>query len=416
MMNPLSVFVALVLSCSGVRAAGPTVNFTCPEHCTCDAATLSCHDLSQLPSLEDIPVQFTSFFFYDCLLQRLARLPAAYGKATDLLVINSQLDAVEDDAFQVLDRLETLELRGNRLRDIPRAVLGPLKGSLTKLDLAENKFVQLPNWLFADLGRLSELRLDGNSMEFDEQSFEGANNLTKFTCNNCRLRTVPAKSLGRIKNLRHLELNQNQLQRLDEDAFGDLGDDGGRQLLHLSLDNCSLESVDKTALRPFSALQQLNLGHNRLKYVSVGSFKHFRNSLAVLYMENNQLTVVDEQLAPWSALNDLKLGHNPWTCDCNMAWIKNIDLDNIDHENITCSSPSGLVGHQLHSEMAKMKCPDRRYLLVVGFGIPVLTVALVVTICCVVKLATKSRRRRGDSIQYQPVRDSNSSKQSLVVE
>lgn len=334
-MNPLSVFVVLVLSCSGVRAVGQPVNFTCPEHCTCESATLSCHGLSQLPSLEDTPVQFTSFFFYDCLLQKLTQLPAAYGKATDLLVINSQLDAVDDDAFKVLDRLETLELRGNRLRDISRAVLDPLKRSLTKLDLADNKFVKLPNWLFADLETLSELRLDGNSMEFEEQSFEGANSLAKFTCNNCRLHKVPAKSLGRIKNLRHLELNQNQLQQLDEDAFGDLGDDGGRQMLHLSLDNCSLESVDRAALRPFSALQQLNLGHNKLKYVSVGTFKHFWNSLSVLYMENNQLTVVDEQLAPWSTLNELKLGHNPWMCDCKMAWVKNIDLDKIDHENIT---------------------------------------------------------------------------------
>lgn len=334
-MNLLSVFVALVLSYSGVRrAVGQTVNFTCPEHCTCEPATLSCQGLSQLPSIENLPLQFTSFHFHDCQLRSLTRLPAAYGNATDLLVINSQLDTIDNDAFEVLGRLETLELNGNRLKDISRAALSPLKG-LTKLDLSDNKLVKLPGGMFADLGKLNELRLDRNSMDFDEQSFEGADSLTKFTCNDCRLHTVPAKSLRRIKNLRHLELNQNQLQHLDEDAFGDLGKDGGHRLLHLSLDNSNLESIDKAAFRPFSALQQLNLGHNRLKSVSVGTFKHFWNSLAVLYLENNQLTVVDENLVPWSTLQELRLGHNPWTCDCKMAWVKNIDLDKIDKENVT---------------------------------------------------------------------------------
>lgn len=331
----LSAFVALVLSCSGVRAVEQTINFTCPEQCTCESGSLSCHQLTQLPTLEDIPLQFTSFFFYDCVLHTLKRLPAAYSNATDLLVVNSQLDGIDANAFELLDRLETLELSGNRLRDISTEVLGPLNKTLTKLDLAHNKLVELPDGLFAALGKLNELRVDGNSMGFDEKSFEGADSLTKFTCNNCRLSMVPAGSLKRIKNLRHLELSQNQLQNLKEDAFGDLGEEGGRQLLHLSLDNCSLESVDKAALRPFSALQQLNLGHNKLKSVSVGTFKHFWNSLAVIYLENNQLTVVDENLAPWSSLQELKLGHNPWMCDCNMAWIKNIDLDKVDKENVT---------------------------------------------------------------------------------
>lgn len=389
-------------------------NSTCPEYCTCDRTALSCYQLSKLPYIDEIaPYTFTKFMFYDCNLETLPGLPASYANATDLLVINSGLSTIDENAFQLLDKLETLELSGNAIKVVSRNLLSPLK-KLIKLDLSSNKLQELPDGVFNDLSGLSELHLDGNWLKFGESLFEGADKLEKLTCNNCHLTSIPAKSLKRIKNLKHLELNQNPFQRLEKEAFVDLKADN-HPLFQLSLNNCSLDNVEKTSLWPFKTLRHLDLAHNKLKSLQVGTFKAFWKSLKILYLENNQLQVVEERLAPWSNLEEIKLGNNMWTCNCDMAWIKSIELDKIDKENVTCESPSALQGHDLHEVATEMNCPDRRYFLILGFGIPAVTVVLVGAICCVVKFSGRSRLGRGESIKYRPVRDSTGSKQFLVL-
>lgn len=414
MRSPLA-FLICVLSFSRWAAGEQTDSPTCPDHCKCSGTELSCQNLQELPSLDEIPFTFTEFRFQECHLNKLTRLPAAYANATELLILNSDLSSVDDDAFQLLGELRTLELSGNRLADLSRAALSPLQ-QLTKLDLSRNRLHALPDELFKDVAQLRELCLDDNFLaEFGDGLFEGAERLVKLTCNKCRLQSVPAKSLQRIANLQHLELNQNPLQRLSDDAFDGL-ESKYHPLLRLSLDNCSLETVGRAALRPFKTLQHLNLGHNKLTYIAIGTFKHFWESLTSLSIESNLLTAVDERLAPWSFLQEVKLAYNLWICDCRMAWIKKVDIGKVDKENVTCASPPALQGHDLHAVVTAMNCPDRRYYLIVGFGVPVVVVALVGAVCCAVKLSSRSKLRRGASVKYQPVRDSTTNSRQFLVE
>jgi len=57
-----------------------------------------------------------------------------------------------------------------------------------------------------------------------------------------------------------------------------------------------------------------------------------------LHLNGNKLKTLsggDSEGVGWQNLHVLHLGDNPWTCDCNLQWMKALDLDRIDDENIT---------------------------------------------------------------------------------
>lgn len=326
----MKLLMLLALVCLGIGLGeAQKSNSTCPyPSCSCNGANLECFGLKELPTLPT-PNQFTAFFFYDGNIEILSRLPSPYSNATDLVVINCGLSSVAADAFELLNGLDTLELAKNRLTNVSKISLNPLR-NLRKLDLSNNRLTALPNELFKDLPKLEEIDLGGNQVQFTENLFNGTAALTKLVCNNCHLKDVPTISLRKIRNLHYLELNQNPFQSLQDHNFHGL-----RQIQELSLDNCSLSAISELALQHFPMLRVLNIGHNQLSSIPVGTFHYYWNSLKELYLESNLFTSLDKDLAPWHTLETLKLGNNPWHCDCNLAWIKNISTNAFHKENVT---------------------------------------------------------------------------------
>lgn len=328
--SEMKLLMWLALVCLGISPSGAQEsNSTCPyPSCSCDGASLVCRGLKELPTLPT-PNQFTAFFFDSCDIEVLPRFPSSYSNATDLQVTSSGVSSVATDAFELLDRLVTLELKGNRLKTVSQASLHPLR-NLVKLDLSYNRLTELPNELFKDLSKLREIDLGGNQVQFTENLFNCTDALTKLSCNDCHLKDVPTSSLTKIRNLEHLELNENPFQSLHDNTF-----QGLQQIRNLSLDNCSLFDISRQALQPFHSLRMLNFGHNNLKSIPLGTFNYSWNSLKKLSLESNLFTSLDENLAPWYSLEELKLWHNPWHCDCTLAWIKNISVDTFHKENVT---------------------------------------------------------------------------------
>lgn len=391
----LLMLLALVCLCIGLSVAQES-NSTCPyPGCSCEGTSLVCSHLTALPTLP-IPNQFTEFFFDTCNFVTLSKLPSPYSNATDLVVTNCGLSSVANDAFELLGGLETLELMGNRLTTVSPISLSPLKNLVT-LDLSYNRLKDLPDELFKGLPKLQEIDLGGNQMQFTENLFNGADALTKMSCNDCQLKVVPTSSLRKIKNLEHLELNENPFQSVQDNTF-----QGLQQIQNLSLDNCSLTAISKQALQHFLSLRLMNFGHNQLQSIPVETFRYSWNSLKKLYLESNLFTSLDENLAPWYTLEELKLVNNPWHCDCNLAWIKNISTNVFHKENVTCVSPSEFKGHSVQTVVSQLNCPSGKYLLMIGLGIPALVICVTLTISCLVRVCRR-RRYKGTEVKYSQV-------------
>lgn len=411
------IVFCLMVFCSSVVLAAEN-NYTCPEKCNCDIMNvLKCEDITEIPSLEATSLMIEEVLFMNSNIQILTKFPRTYSNVTELEIDNCWINDINDDIFEHMTKLEVLIVTGNKhnLKSLSKASLKPLK-NLKKLDLSYNELTVLPDNFFQGLSKLEQLDLGMNSVVLGENLFSGASdNLIKFTCNKCDIKMVPTASLSKIKNLRYLQLNENPFRFLQIDSFKN------QNLQDLSLDNCSLSSISSKAFRKLNQLTTLNLGHNLLESIPADAFKYFKKTLKKLYLENNHLASVDENLADWRQLNETKLGgSNPWKCDCDLSWVRGMSFDKVNKDNATCSSPEMVKGQNINKVESNLHCVSKNYLIFLGIGIPILVIGAFVVVCTCMK---RRHKEWNETVKYRGLQTDNSqvyndivvsSKQSLV--
>ena len=169
------------------------------------------------------------------------------------------------------------------------------------------------------------------------------------------------------KQLRHLTLDDNPLEHLEDYSFQEM-----KQLMHLSLNNCSLSTIPTTAFTRMEALQTLVLSNNPIKELKMQTLFGL-TSLTRLYLERCQLSKIDDAAfltlykikylylqgnklrtisKKWfssfieNQLIKVQLRDNQWFCDCDMTdfmdmvlniqpWLE--DVTEIDV--VKCSQP-----------------------------------------------------------------------------
>ncbi|XP_019620394.1 PREDICTED: toll-like receptor 3 [Branchiostoma belcheri] len=260
----------------------------------------------------------------DLSLNSLSRLPQqAFSGLLNLqaLVLSSNpFPQIPGDALSaVLQTLQTLELSDvmvdeihpGDFGDLPQlthlSMSGQLGGSLQKLspgcfqglpgltvlDLRQNRLGELPDGAFSGLQNLKVLLLNQNSIrQLEETSFSGMPNLRVLEISRNHLITLPEWIFQPLQSIEELKLDNNNLFNF----LGVVKLNGLEKLKRLNLSSNKLGLLP--VFDPVSTLQLLDLSYNqvfneKVTYVSEKPFRNLSN-LVYLSLSNNQLDVIQK--------------------------------------------------------------------------------------------------------------------------
>ncbi|XP_034240165.1 leucine-rich repeat-containing G-protein coupled receptor 5 [Thrips palmi] len=201
-----------------------------------------------------------------------------------LLGDNHQL-RIHSQAFQRTPHLKKLSLQSCGLRELPDALLKPLR-RLTTLQLDQNELSELSPAMFESQGALRNLRLELNQLRgVPTRALQPLRSLEALNLGTNLLGAVRAGDFPRMDSLVILLLKRNQISEIDEEAFANL-----TSLRVLELDDNFLTHIPE-ALSHLSALQELSVSGNRIKYIPAGALQK-SPGLALLELKGNPLAAV----------------------------------------------------------------------------------------------------------------------------
>ncbi|XP_076236814.1 toll-like receptor 7 [Calliopsis andreniformis] len=237
-----------------------------------------------------------------------------------LEIVESNLHALPVSLLCGLDNLQTLNLTGNRIRDLNDIGLNrpdvPSDGSAEScradvriLDLSRNEIKRLPeNSPLVGLRQLQELHLQRNAIvEIAGEALTGLTVLRTFNASYNALDSLPEGLFASTRDLREIHLAYNGLRDLPKGIFTRL-----EQLLVLNLAGNRLGSdrVDDTTFLGLIRLIVLDLSYNLLTHIDARMFKDLF-FLQILDLRNNSIVRIDSNafLALYN-LHTLELSDN----------------------------------------------------------------------------------------------------------
>ncbi|KAG6459281.1 hypothetical protein O3G_MSEX011303 [Manduca sexta] len=160
-----------------------------------------------------------------------------------------------------------------------------------------------------------------------------------------------------LTNLTNLNLHNNQIDVLEDYAFKHLAN-----LTSLDLSHNEIVAVSGASLAQLTNLIHLDLSHNFLRSLSAEPLKSLR-SLTELFLHDNDVSMIDDgALAQHKDLGRFTIEDNPLNCDCLMAgfarWLREAgNLSQVDKSAAVCTTPPHLEG-ALISRLSKSKLCD----------------------------------------------------------
>ena len=278
--------------------------------CTCP---INSNKMTTLPAESDIPRNVESLLFLNCRFHSIETVP--YTQLNSLHIRNSVVTTIKDNAFESMDKLETLDLSDNELRNLTKDLFLGLR-FLKTLVITGNNLELIPSNALENLISLEKVEFSYNSgLQLPPDIFSTNVHLKSVQIRKCGLNEVPT-AVTQTPTLTELDLDANSLLSLDDNAFSSLNN-----LNTLGLDSCAIETISDSAFDHLNQLRSLNLGHNRIKSIHRRHFETFRDNLKYLYIESNELRTLSEDILNWDQVAEVALGHNPWICDCALHWV-----------------------------------------------------------------------------------------------
>ncbi|CAF3549950.1 unnamed protein product [Adineta steineri] len=296
-------------------------------------------------------------------------------KSLNSLLLNAnKIVCVRGDTFRGLEKLSLLSLYDNQLKTLANDTFSPLK-SIQTLHLARNPFICDCHlrWLNAYL-REKQIETSGvrcagprrmakrkfgvlndrrfrcrNRMEYEQTTYSAQCGVqcpkgctcdgTTVICRGLQLQEIPNDippfttilhlqdnlikrvprdgSFRRLRSLRTLDLRNNRLEEIDDDAF-----DGADSLNELFLNDNNLNVITSQTFNGLKNIRTLMLRTNKLTYIKNDTFFDM-DTLKTLSLHDNRIKCI----APGSfdrlrSLSTLDLLSNPFVCNCHMKWLK----------------------------------------------------------------------------------------------
>ncbi|XP_077502891.1 toll-like receptor 2 type-2 [Amblyomma americanum] len=264
-----------------------------------------------------------------------------------LVVRNTPMQSTEEDSFEGLTHLTTLDMSHNRLRAIPRGLtavptlkilrlpenyiadfknLPPLE-NLTDLDLSKNLIEKLDGNVLKDFPKLKRVWLANNLIIFLSTSFfKGAKNVTFVDLHNNMLTNVHTAFQG-LRHLTELDLSRNSITDIDKLSTGTtytlrilrasynsiswLSRIGPFNILleTIELTHCNISELRRETFSQLPELLRLDLSYNAIQYIPGNCF-HKESKLKYFSAAGNKLFSITNTFSVTRRMEVLNLSMN----------------------------------------------------------------------------------------------------------
>lgn len=262
--------------------------------------------------------------------------------------------------------------------------------SLGELLLQGNNLATVDPQIFQGLPNLKHLQLQQNNLEIcasghqepaDCVSFASIPNLTFLNLSENNLQTVPANAFANTP-LSRLDLSQNLGLDMDERSLSGLEN----SLVHLRLRDSNISRLN-TDLSSLRSLKHIDLSANQLTSLPVWNKE---SSIESLNLQNNNLVTLDSStmLTLERSLKTLYMGSNPLSCCQNLGFLHLVQHSAVvvpDIETVTCvheelSQPVNI--EKVTREMCRQASVQNYYVIVLVVTLVLLTITFGSLIKC----------------------------------
>ena len=227
-----------------------------------------------------------------------------------------------DNATNTFDRF-TVNCSGEQvpLAERPKSIPKPLPSNTTDL---------IVTGYFLDT-------LDAGSFD---RKFLGAN-LVRLTLHRCGIRYILSRtfSIHRMRNLRHIDLNENELTEINSDMFQSFP-----EIKTISVAMNRIGNIERLVLPNPNHVMLINISHNRLTEIEPGTFDNALK-LELLDLSKNLLkTLPTGVVSELPSLTTLALRDNPWNCSCIQNSVLSLKHSLLEKTQAVCRYPQRFRG------------------------------------------------------------------------
>ncbi|CAG0895104.1 unnamed protein product [Darwinula stevensoni] len=339
----ISIFVYFLIV-GGETTPPRETPYACPQECTClfgESLQVTC----SLKHLSSIPPTTSHLTLKDDTHGTLSAKALSLRNLTSLRHLSLKgigLTGLHGRIFQGLRLLQELDLSENLLREIPRDIFYDLRNlrslnlshnalnsigsdcfnrliSLQVLDLSHNQIQTVDHNAFLQSQELRSLYLDHNSMvAIDTGTLDGLSALQHLKFHHNPLVFLPNDFCLYLKNLKVLDLTATRLFFLEKEPF--LGCENISTFIARRLPN--LRSIRSQTFSGMSHVRTIIVSENpALTHIADDAFEGLQD-LDILDLTKNQLSNLPYSLSKLSPMKVLALERNPFTCSCELYWLK----------------------------------------------------------------------------------------------
>ncbi|XP_014472147.1 PREDICTED: toll-like receptor 3 [Dinoponera quadriceps] len=256
---------------------------------------------------------------------------AAAAKLEKLEISNGTLSSLPVEALTPLKKLKTLDLHGNKIKDLKRNQFKGLRdtefldlsyNSIDKLDpshladltkmgwcnMSHNAIVDLKRGTFARNSVLKVLNLSHNKIrKLDSNTFRGMRFLRRLYLSDNQINDVGRGTFGSVTRIGTIDLSRNFIKKVDFQMFNQLQ---FAELLDVSENFVTI--VEKLAFKDLY-LAKVNLSHNEISKIEPGAFENCAN-ITSLDLSYNKLENISKYSFDSSTYaTELQLSYNLFT-------------------------------------------------------------------------------------------------------
>ncbi|CAH0599912.1 unnamed protein product [Chrysodeixis includens] len=278
----------------------------------------------------------------------------AAGRLERLHLSNGLINDLSPDTFQVLKKLKTLDLHGNKLATLKRSQFKGLRdtevldlsynnivkldgshiGDLTKLgwcNASHNQIGEIPRAMFARNSLIKVVHLDNNKIKkLDTSSFKGMRFLRRLYLQDNQISDIGRGTFSAVTRIGTVDLARNHITKVDYQMFQQV-----KYAEHINLAENKITIIENQAFTDLY-LAVVNISHNLLSTIETGAFQNC-NNLTLLELSHNQLVNISRRAFDENSYAyQLKLDHNLFT-DFSQIPIQNmsgIQILNVSHNRI----------------------------------------------------------------------------------
>ncbi|TRY73241.1 hypothetical protein TCAL_02569 [Tigriopus californicus] len=343
------VLVLLVWMCVHVSSA------FCPKKCTCSSNEIVCRriGLTAMPfdllSLNDSSL-LQNYTKIDFSQNRIKVIPEGFiqkfPNLKEMRLGNNEFLDIPFDALQSLPSLIFLGLERNIIRGLGESNLAFLK-RLKEINLSSNLISKITDQSLKGLSSLEILKLEYNQIRsISANAFRPTPKIRELSLGSNELELMP-RAISTLTALQDLQLGRNRIVHIPNGLFQSC-----RDLRILDLGGNAIEEIDNDAFRDIPKLEELIIAEAR----GVSEFPNFNGtiSLELLKLDRAQIETIPRNLCEFCPkLKSLELKSNKIREIPTLRQCKKLRVLDLAHNEIRHLNPSS-TGESLFSGLVLM--------------------------------------------------------------